>query len=289
LAVQHAGATPVLADVDANNWQLTPQTARAIAAKMPVHAVMPVAVYGAPVLAAEWDAFSEETGIPVIIDAAAALESQDIPQRCLLAHSLHATKPFSVGEGGILISRRAEWIAEARRISNFGMHMRIAQEDGSNAKMSEYHGAVALAQLERWEGIKQRRRKVFEFYRDALKKLAPGFALQPGAAQAIISVFMLQAPDGKSAFAIVDHLNTLGIAAHRMYLPPLYQHPHFAKLAVVDQAGRALPGDAPAERKTALMVNSERMNRSVFGLPFHAFMNETDVAQVLCALADAAK
>ena len=80
------------------------------------------------------------------------------PEHCLVAHSLHATKPFAVGEGGVLVGRRADWIDEARRISNFGTHMRIAQQDGTNAKMSEYHGAVALAQLDRWQSIKQRRR-----------------------------------------------------------------------------------------------------------------------------------
>ena len=95
LAVRHAGAEAVLADVDAESWQLTPKTAWRAAENMPIHAVMPVAVYGVPVPAKEWDQFTEDTGIPVIIDAAAALESQELPKKCLVAHSLHATKPFS--------------------------------------------------------------------------------------------------------------------------------------------------------------------------------------------------
>src|ERR1700722_8869493 len=68
LAVRHAGAEAVLADVDAESGQLTPKTAWRIAEKMPIHAVMPVAVYGVPVPAKEWDQFTEDTGIPVIID-----------------------------------------------------------------------------------------------------------------------------------------------------------------------------------------------------------------------------
>jgi dTDP-4-amino-4,6-dideoxygalactose transaminase len=283
LAVRHAGGVPVLADVDRETWQLTPAAARRIAEKIPIHAVMPVAVYGVPVPAAAWDRFVEDTGIPVIIDAAAALESQTVPAKCLVAHSLHATKPFSVGEGGILIGRSRELMDKARRIANFGTRMRIATQDGTNAKMSEYHGAVGLAQLARWAGIKKRRQKVFAHYRPAIEKAKLGLFFQPHVEDTIISTLMLQTGD-YFAPAVADELSTQGIASHRMYLPPLYCHPHFASLTIVNNEGEAQPGAVPFERKTAFMVNSEIMRRSVFGVPFHAFMDQGDVAFVVQAL-----
>jgi dTDP-4-amino-4,6-dideoxygalactose transaminase len=276
----------VLADVDAESWQLTPKTAWRIAEKMPIHAVMPVAVYGVPVPAAEWDQFTEDTGIPVIIDAAAALESQALPKKCLVAHSLHATKPFSVGEGGVLISRNADHIEEARCISNFGTYMRIARQDGSNAKLSEYHGAVGLAQLKRWQDVKKRRQKVFALYRTALDKAGLDITLQKDVEHSMVSTFMLQTQH-HWAHDVADDFIVDGIAAHRMYLPPLYQHPHFANLIVTNGQGKSLSGAASAEEKARLMINSELMQQSVFGVPFHAFMDKQDIDCVVGKLAQA--
>jgi dTDP-4-amino-4,6-dideoxygalactose transaminase len=87
------------------------------------------------------------------------------------------------------------------------------------------------------------------------------------------------------AAAIVTALNARDIAAHRMYLPPLYKHAYFAGLDVVNQEGKTLPGSASPEQKMALMINSEMMQRSVFGVPFHAFMDEEGTAQVAHILA----
>jgi dTDP-4-amino-4,6-dideoxygalactose transaminase len=286
LAVQHAGAEPVLADVDEETWQLTPAIARRIAAKTPVHAVMPVAVYGVPVPTKEWDTFSEETGIPVIIDAAAALDAQSIPKHGLIAFSLHATKPFSVGEGGVLAGRRPDWIEEARRIANFGTHLRITQRDGSNAKMSEYHGAVALAQLDRWPDIKQRRQKMFAEYRHIIESMGLRLSFQTNIEKAIASVLMLRTEE-PCATRVINSLNAQGIAAHSMYLPPLYRHPHFANLAVANGSGEILQGNSPIEAKMTLMKQCEALQQTLFGVPFHAFLNGHDMDAVVRATANA--
>jgi dTDP-4-amino-4,6-dideoxygalactose transaminase len=285
LAVRHTGAEAVLADVDADSWQLTPETAKRIAEKISIHAVMPVAVYGVPVDADAWDAFSDDTGIPVIIDAAAALDAQPLPAKGLVAHSMHATKPFSIGEGGILISRRGDWIEEARCLSNFGTMNRITLKDGINAKLSEYLGAVALAQLDRWHDVKQRRRALFTRYRKAIESFGLALTFQQGMDRAIVSAFMLRS-GGLSASHIANALNGRGIFAHRMYLPPLYHHPFFADLKVASVSGRVLQGDAAMEQKTGLMKNSEDLQQSVFGLPFHNFMDDGDIDYILQALTE---
>jgi dTDP-4-amino-4,6-dideoxygalactose transaminase len=283
LAVRHAKAEPVLADIDGESWQLTPEIARRAAKAMPIHAVMPVAIYGAPAPVEGWDAFTKDTGIPVIIDAAAALESQSVPQNGIVAHSLHATKPFSVGEGGVLVSRNQDYIAEARRISNFGTQERITVQDGCNAKLSEYHGAVSLAQLDRWAQVKQRRRHVFDMYRQRLADARLDLHFQPGIDNVVLGSLMLCSPL-RDAAAIAEALSARGIMAHRMYLPPLYQHPHFAGLDCVSEAGVVLKADAEPQQKRAHMKNSEAMQRNVFGLPFHAFLDEGDIDYVTNAL-----
>ena len=151
--------------------------------------------------------------------------------------------------------------------------MRIAKQDGTNAKLSEYHGAVGLAQLKRWQDVKKRRPEEFSpMYRAALDKAGLDITLQKDVEHSMVSTFMLQTRH-HWAQDVADDFIVDGIAAHRMYLPPLYQHPHFANLIVTNEQGKSLSGAASAEEKARLMVNSEMALmmplQSVFGVPFH--------------------
>jgi len=302
-AVHHAGFTPLLADIDATTWQLTPAIARKVASQQKIAAVMPVAMYGVPLDAEAWDAFTEETGIPVLIDAAAAFEVQKIPRHALVAHSLHATKPFGIGEGGVLVGCNAERIARARQLSNFGTEQRIAQSWGSNAKLSEFHAAVGLAQLTRWPMNKAKRAALLEQYQAALPHYSPpleggvrggvlstsadasypkqpphpasrgdgiSIRFQPAIEQAVPALLMLDiAPHLAGDVAAI--LQAKGIATHQTYLPPLYRHPAFTGLDRVTITGE----------QTATCSNAETLARHLLGVPFHPFMEEGDVERVV--------
>jgi perosamine synthetase len=66
-------------------------------------------------------------------------------------YSLYATKTISTGEGGVLVSRRAELLEYARAYRNYGKpDHRVA---GLNFRMSEFTAALGLVALERLEEI----------------------------------------------------------------------------------------------------------------------------------------
>lgn len=271
LAVRHAGLTPVLADIAAENWQLTPAIARQAAQKHKIAAVMPVAVYGVPQDAAAWDKFAQETGIAVLIDAAAAVETQPLLRHGLVAHSLHATKPFGIGEGGALVAADPDVIARVRLLSNFGTVERIAQDWGTNAKLSEFHGAVGLAQLVRWETIRTKRQALLQTYQKALAGLPVRF--QPDIAQAVPSLLMLDCAPHPAA-KVRAALQAVGIATHQTYLPALYRHPAFTALKRVNATGDDVD----------ICPNAEHLAAHVVGVPFHPFMGANDVSVVADAL-----
>jgi dTDP-4-amino-4,6-dideoxygalactose transaminase len=279
----HTGAEVLLADVDLVDWSLTPKIARAIASRVHIDAVMPVAVFGAPLPAAGWDEFHSDTDIPFVIDAAAALGTQSIPTRGLAAFSLHATKPFGIGEGGLLVGRDSDLIRKGRQYSNFGLIDRISCDEGTNAKMSEYHAAVALAQLDRWSEVKRKRRDLLGWYICQLQPLLGNVSLHPAVADAVVSLLMVLLGD-PVAEAVMAEGKCHGIAMHRTYLPPLYDHPFLASLNLVNTEGVILSGDAQAVEKRAYMVNCERLQRRLLGVPFHAHMREEDVATVVSQL-----
>lgn len=283
LAVLHTGAETLLAEVDPVNWSLTPRIAAAAAERTQVDAVMPVAVYGVPLPASEWDQFSSDTDIPVIMDAAAAIYAQEIPKRGMAAYSLHATKPFGVGEGGVLASRDPDVVSRGRIYSNFGMVDRIARMNGANAKMSEYHAAVGLAQLDRLDLVKKARERLLELYLECLEPLTGFLSAQPAIETAVVSCLMLLLKTPR-ADELLSNSRQTKVSFHRTYLPPLYRHPYFGGLPVVDAEGAVLRGDANEAKKRAHMPTCERLAASLVGVPFHPFMREADVMQVVNSL-----
>lgn len=159
-AVLRAGHLPVLADVDADSWMLTPEIARSAHAHLPVAAVLPVATFGMPHDMQAWQQFEAQTGLPVVIDAAAAYGSQWLHGvDGTLVFSLHTTKSLPAIEGGLVVSSRPGLAAKVRQLSNFGINLDPSAAvpvgtlagTGTNAKMSEYHAAVGLASLQKWE------------------------------------------------------------------------------------------------------------------------------------------
>ncbi len=166
-AVIRAGHQPVLADVDAQTWMLTPDIAQAACKTMRIDAVLPVATFGMPHDIQAWQQFEQDTGLPVVIDAAAAYGSQWLQgAEGTLVFSLHTTKSLPAGEGGLVVSTRSGLATKVRQLSNFGINLDPTANMpigalarlGSNAKMSEYHAAVGLVSLKKWDLYAQKRR-----------------------------------------------------------------------------------------------------------------------------------
>lgn len=264
-AIVRAGYTPVIADIDEHNWLLTPEIAKeALQHHQDIAAVMPVASLGCPQNTAQWDIFTEETGIPVIIDAAGAFGNQKAGRKTTLVFSLHATKSLGAGEGGFIISPDAALINQVRISSNFGMGSdRLIEESGTNGKLSEYHAAVGLAALARWPERKILREGLLKNYRAALTQALPHLGFQRSHEDFVHTLFVTRLPHDIALNQVTDALAQSGIASWRWYYPPIHQHPAFSHFP---QAG-----------------SLERINLiapSLLGLPFHCRLTPTDIQYI---------
>jgi dTDP-4-amino-4,6-dideoxygalactose transaminase len=267
-AVVRTGHVPVLSDVCPRQWTLTPSMARAALERERIDAVMPVAVFGARLPVAAWDAFSATTGVPVLIDAAAALGAIEGGARVVVAYSLHATKPLGIGEGGVIASANADFATRARRMVNHGFQGGLVTVAGTNARLSEYAAAIGLAQLARWPRVLARRRALWNRYR-ALLADVPGVALQDGVDDDPPAVLTLRTSIGADALAA--SLATQCIETRRWYAPPLHAHPAYAHVPHAASAG-------------AFEV-AEDVARHAIGVPFHAHLTPDDVDRVVRTLA----
>lgn len=272
MAVRRAGCVPVLADVDPASWQLTPGIARLALERTVVDCIMPVAAFGAPQDAGAWDAFSAETGIAVVIDAAAAFGNQKIGRRALTVFSLHATKSLGAGEGGFVASLDAGLTRSIRQMSNFGIDVATGHAPilGGNAKLSEYHAAVGLAALARWRTHRERRVDMAREYSAALLTACPGISLQERPTEGVYTILPLCLPGDCDAEQIRSRLAARGIETRRWYVPLLFEHPSLANTSCAgglevcrDVAGRLL------------------------GVPLHLALSRADRARVCSELAGA--
>lgn len=230
-AVLRAGHIPVLADIDPDSWLLTPGIARQALQQIAIDVVMPVAAFGSPHAMAGWHAFQQETGVPVVIDAAAAFGSQWLDGFGGTAvFSMHATKSLPAGEGGFIVSSDAALVARVRQLSNFGINLDPGPEVpvgmlariGSNAKMSEYHAAVGLASLDAWENRAAVRRARYQELYEALQAAADGLRWQSTAGDvAAPTLLCVQLPAAGDREALERSCAARGIGTRRWYQPLL--------------------------------------------------------------------
>jgi dTDP-4-amino-4,6-dideoxygalactose transaminase len=165
-----AGLGPLLLDSDPDHWHLDPEDLEeALARTADARVAIAVSAFGTPPPAAvrdAWEAACRTAGVPLIVDSAAAfgaVADDGTPigaQGDVEVVSFHATKPFAIGEGGAVFTRDRDLHERIEREVNFGFRPdhSVATGLGLNAKMSELHAATALAVLDGYDAVLERRR-----------------------------------------------------------------------------------------------------------------------------------
>lgn len=180
-ALSWNGLEPVFADIDPRSFGLDPRSIEASITPR-TSAILAVHCYGFPCDVEAIQRIADDYNLRVIYDAAHAF---GVNCHCgsLLQHgdlsimSFHATKVFTTFEGGAIVSPDAKTKKRIDRLKNFGFVDEVTvAANGINAKMSELHAAVGLAQLPGIDGAITRRAVVADTYGELLADL-PGLTL----------------------------------------------------------------------------------------------------------------
>ena len=265
MAVLRSGYQVVLTDVSRNSWQLEPKQAYAALKQSGFDAVIPVSSFGYPVDVSAWDKFSQKYNIPVIIDAAAALGVQKAARYCHMVFSLHATKTFAIGEGGLIISSDKALMQRIQRAKNFGFQDFEIDEIGTNGKLSEYHAAVGLAQLQRWQQLKKRRQKVFNHYKKVLKPLQNYLILRPKNQKVVPAVLPILWQGDLEP--LIEGLTQAQIETRRWYYPLLHQYGFYQKYKDRIEC-------------ISSFKHANYLSQHLLGLPFHNFLHKKDIKHI---------
>ncbi|WP_216212914.1 DegT/DnrJ/EryC1/StrS family aminotransferase [Amycolatopsis aidingensis] len=191
-AVLQAGATPVFADVRPDIWSADPAAVEALVTPRTV-GILAVDVAGQPGDFDEYRAIADKHGLWLFEDAACAAGAtyRERPAGSLAdlaAFSFHGRKGITAGEGGALVSDRADLIEHARRLHTYGIEpafsrgtrgelpIPVFQEAGYNFRLSDIQAAIMNVQLDRLPDLVAARRSVARRYHQGLAEL-PGVAV----------------------------------------------------------------------------------------------------------------
>ena len=168
-SIVHSGFKPVFCDIDPHTLTIDATKIEELITENTV-AILGVHVYGIPCDVDKIESLAKKHNIYVIYDAAHSFGTEFNGKNIsnygdMTMFSFHSTKVLNTVEGGAICFKEPEKMEIARHLKYFGF---ASKEDadviGFNAKMSEFHAAMGLCNLNHIEEYICRRKKATEIY-----------------------------------------------------------------------------------------------------------------------------
>jgi dTDP-4-amino-4,6-dideoxygalactose transaminase len=230
-AVTIAGAKACVLDVDLDTWCLSVALLEKTLRAQNCSAVVLVAPFGLRQDFSEHLQICKRYNVPVVIDNAAGLSEKGsamLDENSFEVFSLHATKPFAIGEGGAIRSRLSR--AQALRLAlNFGLEHGVAQNSwGINGKLPEVSAAIGLAVLKHFDEVLARRRAVARCYIELLSGY-DGLIFRQDVGDAPWQSFPVLFPSSSAAQSFIHCAAAKGLQVRPGYEPTLEDWPRTCK------------------------------------------------------------
>jgi perosamine synthetase len=278
-AVVRSGARPTLVDCDPLTWNMDIEK---IEEKISVKtkAIMVVHIYGLPVDMDPLTDLAAKYNLHLIEDAAEAhgLNYKERPCGSLGdigTFSFYPNKLLTTGEGGMIVTNDKELAGRCRLLRNlcFQAERRFVHEElGWNLRMSNIQAALGVAQLERFDEFRAKKRHIGQRYMELLSNI-DGIELpaaQTPYAQNGFWVFGIVLKDemGFDAAEAMKRLKTQNIGC-RPFFWPMHEQPVFTRLGLFEN-----------ERYPV----AERIARRGFYIPSGLALTDSQIEQVADAL-----
>ncbi|MFH0958794.1 MAG: DegT/DnrJ/EryC1/StrS family aminotransferase [Pseudomonadota bacterium] len=277
LAAMWCGLNPYFIDIRKDDWCMDEHLIDKALKKLrgEVAAVIPYATFGTCLDLTYYEAL-HDSGVPVVVDAAPCFGTTGDDGQFgkgfpgAVVFSFHATKPFGIGEGGLIYSGKPESIAMMRQGSNFGFSSeRVTELQGLNAKLSEYAAAVALATLDEFPRKIQKRQAIYQCYLKQFKEIGlfdSEWSIHDSSGRIPFQFVAALCPENQINSTFVKHLTANRIESRTYFCPACHQQTLFL--------GFPHPP----------LPITEKVSQRVLSLPLWEDMTAGDVSKVVSAL-----
>src|SRR5690554_2611919 len=220
------GCSPVFVDIDRQSLNIDPSKIEAAITEN-TSAILATHVFGNPCDVEAIDKIAKKHGLKVIYDAAHAFGVK-INGKSIFEYgdistcSLHATKLYHSGEGGLIITKDAVLLKKLAFIRNFGFNGPEAfAELGINGKNSEFHAAMGLTNLQYIQDIHTKRKILTERYDKSLITLKARRPLWHMQATHNYAYYPIVFENNELMLKCMDHLKNNEIFTRRYFYPSL--------------------------------------------------------------------
>ena len=241
-AIIHAGATPVIVDVDLATWNVSLEAvSSAITHK--TKAIMAVHIYGNPCDMTEILKVAKSHGLFVIEDCAEALGATINGRPVgsfgdVAAFSFFANKIITCGEGGALVLNDRSLLERAAELRDHGMdktrrywHKFV----GYNYRMTNMQAAVGVAQIEQLPMFSKKRQIIWDQYNQYLSRYSC-FEFQQSMVNHTPSLWLytllLSSDEPSTNEKVIMGLKDYGIESRPVFYP-MSQMPAFKGSSVI--------------------------------------------------------
>jgi dTDP-4-amino-4,6-dideoxygalactose transaminase len=244
-----------------------------------VKAILSVDVFGQPADADPIRAAADRHGLVLIEDACEAIGAEYKAHKAgtlgdIAVFAFYPNKQMTTGEGGVVVTDRADWDELLRSLRNQGRdksgtwlnHVRL----GYNYRLDEMSAALGVAQLARIEELLRKRECVAQMYTERLRDVDGVSVPHVAATTTRMSwfVYVVRLAHEIDRGRVMSALQGRGIAC-RPYFTPIHLQPFYA------QNYGYRPGDFPV---------TEAVSNSTLALPFHGNLDEASIDSVCTSL-----
>jgi dTDP-4-amino-4,6-dideoxygalactose transaminase len=287
----HAGATPVLADISEDDYNIDPaEIERRLTPR--TKAIIPVHYAGQPCRMDEILRIAKARNLRVIEDAAHALGASYKGTATgaigdCATFSFYPIKPITTGQGGMLTTDNEELAERVRLLSLHGLSKNAWDRysdkgsafysvlaPGFNYVMTDIQAAIGIHQMRRLPGFQSRRTELARLYAEHLADLPE--VITPSVRADVEHCWHLYAIRVDSERLkinrdqVIEELRARGIGTSVHFIP-IHYHPFFSEHLGVTE------GTYPV---------AERVFDGLISLPLYSRMTDDDVARVSSALHD---
>lgn len=252
-AIELAGATPILIDIEADSFCMDPAALEAAFVREGgrIKAVVPVHLYGHPADIDAIVALARKHGAKVLEDCSqahgAAIGGRKVGTFGeIAAYSLYPTKNLgALGDGGVVTTDDAALAQRIRELREYGWRDRyISATAGMNSRLDELQAAILRAKLVHLDHDNGRRRAVAAHYDSALANSGLRLPTARASTTHVYHQYVVRAADREGLRA---RLREGGIATNVHYPAPVHLQPAYQGRTPVGPAGMAATEAAQSE------------------------------------------
>ncbi len=272
-AIERAGASPVLVDIEPETFTLDPAR---LEATIKTHldrglkAIIVVHLYGHPADLPAIAEIAKRHGLLLIEDCAQSHGAKLAGRTTgtwgdLAAFSFYPTKNLSaIGDGGAVATQSAELAARVAELRQYGWRERyISASAGVNSRLDELQAAILRAKLGALAAENARRREIAARYSAGLRETGLRLPITRAGAEHVFHQYVVRTPQRD---ALLQHLRERGIPTAIHYPAPVHLQPAYA--------GRVAHGAGG-------LAETERACREILSLPMHPHLSDEAVACVI--------